>query len=89
MHSCRRTDFLFPSKGITSKLPPAVEWKGVVLEQLGSVRIYLFKMSWMAQPPCLCKICKPCAKLRLVQTTKEVKELPSARRASLPDLCFV
>lgn len=82
MHSCQRTDFLFPSKGIPSKLPPAMEWKRVVLEQLGSVKIYLFKTVSDGSATCLCNICKPCAKLRLVQTTEEVKELPSVRRAS-------
>ena len=36
MHSCQRTD-LSHSRGIPFKLPPAVGWKQVVLEQLGSV----------------------------------------------------
>ena len=80
MHSCQRTD-LFHSRGTPSKLPPAVEWKQVVLEQLGSVWIYLLKTVSDGSAT-LCKICKPCAKLKLVQTTREVENLTSARRVA-------
>lgn len=48
---------------------------------LGSVRINLLK-TVLDGSATLCEICKPCAKLRLVQTTGEGKNLPSACRAS-------
>lgn len=54
-----------------------MERKRIVLEQLGSVWIYLLKTVSDGSAT-LCKICKPCAKLRLVQTTRGVEGLPSA-----------
>lgn len=75
------TSFSVPKKFHLSSHPPAAEWKHVVLEQLGSVWISFFK-TVLDGSATLCKICKPCAKLRLVQTTRKVAKLPSAYRAS-------
>lgn len=73
------------SPSISKELRPSSHqpWTGNVLCWSSSaVSEFIFFKNWLGGLGTLCKICTPCAKLSLVQTTREVEKLPSVRRAS-------